>query len=594
MKESLLPVVVSCFAALAYAESPQPKGEVRSPGPGVVDARRVAESMTVAARDGWRHWRPNLHAQQDPKVTVVRSLLPFAPPSVQVADLPFSAIPGESVAEVPFALEAAGEADAARWVVALLEGRHQAAIESGRLQLVRGAGADGRARGAVRDGATLVLRGERNAVEACRRDLDALEAAVARPIEVTAWRLPLPEGALPATTWTAAQVQQAMQAAKPEWTATAHTRAGGALRLAQERSVGYLRDFDTEVAEKSKILDPKVDVLFAGTRLSLVVDALPGDDLLLRGGWLHTGVPTMRAVELDEAGSAIDAPEVTTAFATFGGRIGSGGALCVAGRGGDVGPTSFLLVVSARWLAPPAGDAAPDLFVRPVGAWLPRPMPGRPRLGWPRPGDDSPAFAVRRDCGLLGGEELLTLLGVGGSLEGELHVVAGGDGGRSSDAALQELTANLRNLEITTRAVADGTGGPEFVVPALAGWPVAAFVGRESAVLRDHEVEIASRAAEGNPVVGIARSGIAFGVTAVPDRAGFHVHGAWSVAAHESPRRLVHPGPPTMPLQLVDARLTVLPWDASLALDREHGLGDGPPWRSGQAATKVVVKLTAR
>ena len=46
-----------------------------------------------------------------------------------------------------------------------------------------------------------------------------------------------------------------------------------------------------------------------------------------------------------------------------------------------------------------------------------------------------------------------------------------------------------------------------------------------------------------------------------------------------------------MVMQLVDYRLTTLPWDAAMAVNVEHALGDGPAWTKGGAATRVTVKL---
>ncbi len=528
------------------------------------------------------------YAQQGDEWTVrVRSLAALTPPSLQLPHAVHSAIPGESSPETPAALDARGEARASTWVVGWLSQRHRTAIDAGRLHV-----------DTVHDGAGVLLRGRATDVAASEADLDALAAVVGRPIEVTAWRLPLDDGPLPPASLAPAELQQVLQRSPPLWPARGRTRPGGALRLANERGIGYLRDLDTEVAEAAKVFDPKVDVALAGVRATVVVDALSGDELALRGSWLLSEPQAMPEHDVGGRALSVDQPDHRTAWVTFAGRIGSGGALVVAGRGGPVGPAGFALVLAARYLAPVAGDPAPDLLVRSIGALLPATVAELPRRGWRVPGDDSPQFVRTQRDGALTGAELMAAIATPETnelgVEGTTLIVQGSPAScRQSEMLLQQLVAQLRPAALHTRAAADGEVALELVQPVFADRAAGAFVGRERAVVRDFEVEIASRANAPNPVVGVAASGLWLGATAARNGSGWHVTGTWSLAAHDEPRVRTHADREHMVMQLVDYRTTTLPWDAAMTPNQDHALGDGPAWTKAGPATRVTVRLIA-
>ena len=538
------------------------------------------------------------YAQQGDEWTVrVRSLLPFARPSLQLPDQICTAIPGDAGSEAPVRLDAAAEQDPPTWVVTLLEQRHRQAVDAGRLSLAtthatsKPTGDDQN-----RTGGSVILRGRASDVAACERDLSSLAAALGRPIEVTAWRLPLPDGPLPATSWDPATLQQELQRTPPLWTARARTRSGGAVRLADERGIGILRDLDSEVAEQAKLLDPKIDVAFAGVRATFVVDALPPEELVLRGSWLLSEPVALHEQEVCDRSLTVDLPEHKTAWISFAGRVASGGALVVAGRGGGVGPDGFLLVLGARYLAPSAPDPAPDLLVRPVGALLAAAAPVQMPRSWPRPGEETPHFVrVDRDGGLAN-DDLVPLLNVRPPaevlLEGTTLVVHGDAlACRQCDALLQQLAGELRAATLQTRALANDAAGLELVQPVFADRAAGAFVGRERAVVKDQEVEIAAKMQAPNPVIGVAYSGLWLGATAARSGEGWHMTGVWSLGAHDEPRERRHVDRVPMVVQLVDYRLTTLPWDAAMAPNVEHALGGGPAWTKDGPATRVSVKL---
>jgi hypothetical protein len=554
---------------------------------------RVAAALLGAAS-------ATLAQQGEGRVLVLRSLAPFAAPALQIAAPLCTALPGDEATDAPVSLGAAGDEEQATWVLSLLEQRHRSAITEGRLQLRQShepVFKDGEQIG-ERTRPMLVLQGTRAAVQACSSELDAIAATVARPIEVTAWRLPLRDGELPPTTWSNSALQQALRDTPPLWTTRARTRSGGALRLAQERGLGHLRDLDTEVAEKAVITDPKVDIAFAGARATLVVDTLGGEQLLLRGSWL---LSEPVAVHEQKVGAevTVDLPEHRTALVTFAGRIDSGGALVVAGRGGPIGPDGFVLVLGARYLAPPPGNIAPELVVLPVGAFLAVPALHRPALEWRRPGDDSPAFPTDPTDHSLRPGDLLELLAARAPAEVELEhgmLIVHGDFAtcRRADTMLQQLAAALRPATWQVRVTAEGSAPLELVQPMLGDHAAAAFVGTERAIVHDQEVEIAQKASSANPVIEVARSGLAFGGTASPvGGQRFFLDATRTLSVHAPPRTRLHADAVPMTMQMVDYRTTLLPWQTSMAIGQQHELGTGPAWMEGGPATAISVRLIA-
>jgi hypothetical protein len=295
---------------------------------------------------------------------------------------------------------------------------------------------------------------------------------------------------------------------------------------------------------------------------------------------------------------SVDLPEHRTAYASFAGTILSGGALVVSGRGGPLGPAGFQLVVSARYLAPPAAEAGPDLLVRPVGAFLAGSSAPQPRgIAWRLPSADIPAFERDATDGGLQPAELLRLLH--GKQAGSIELFDGVLVARGDVAAnprcnrlLAQLAADMATARLLSR-VATGTDGAdaiELAQPVLAGQSTAAFVGRERMLIRDFEVEIAARAAASNPVLDTARSGLWLCVRPVANGPTWHVSGSWSLARH---RQHEHNEAQPVVLHQTDVRTTTLPWQAPMPLDQDHVLGNGPAWADNGPPTTLRVRLSA-
>lgn len=530
-----------------------------------------------------------LLAQQGEEHTVVvRSLSSLLTPSLQSPHRMWSALPNGE-ASVSTDLDSPGDATNALALVArLLQVRHGPALQTEELRtdITQNNGE-----------ASIVLAGKARAVDAAARTLDAIMAVVARPIEVTAWQMPLPAGPLPAAVWSATATSAALQQARPLWTAKARIRSGTTVRLANERSIAIVRDLDAEVAEKAKIADPKVDLVFAGARSTLVCHALPGEQLLLAGNWLHSVPLTTHEQEVGPEQASIDQPSHFTVAASFAGRIEAGGALVVAGRGGPTGD-GFLLVLSARFLAPPAGDPAGDLLLRPVGGLLPLPVAPRLHLGWRRPGSDprhpdADASGGGIAAGMLTSALQITTPGEADIEDGFLTVYGSASACQRADGVLQQLFRQQATAGLSSRITATNDTAPlELVQPMLNDCPAGAFIGRERLLLSDQEVEIAQKSSIANPVVGIARTGLWLNATGSRSAGGWHLSGLWTAQAHDTPRLRLQVGQPAMHLQLVDYRTVVLPWDAPIAAGSDVALGDGPAWTQDAPPTKVSITLT--
>lgn len=574
-------------------------------------ALRVAVALTSVAATSSAQQREGNGAPVDPIVRT-RSLAPLAPPHVQRSSPRASAMPrlAENTAMLP--LDTPNEAEPADWVVEVLQQRHRSAIDDGSLRLELGGAAttdDGRVRARVQS--TLVFAGERQRVDAAVRDFDALLAIVGRPIEVSVHRLPLADGALPACQWDPATTSKQLQATPPLWTSRAHTRSGAELRLGDQELRGVVADLDVEVAERATIFDAKVDAAFAGLLADLTVHALPGEGLQLRGSWLLSEPVASLAMPIGTDRPSVDLPEHRTAYASFAGTILSGGALVVSGRGGPLGPAGFQLVVSARYLAPPAADAGPDLLVRPVGAFLTGASALQPRgIAWRLPGVDVLQFAQQDDDGGLQPAELLRLLHGQQPGSAELFdgiLVARGDVAANPrcNRLLAQLAADMATARLLSRVATDPAAGAagaehaaggdaiELAQPVLGGHSTAAFVGRERMLIRDFEVEIAARAAASNPVLDTARSGLWLCVLPLANGPTWHVAGSWSLARHGAPRQHEHGEVQPVVLHQTDVRTTTLPWQAPMPLDQEHVLGNGPAWADNGTPTTLRVRLSA-
>lgn len=565
-------------------------------------ALRVAATLASVAATSLAQQQEGSNA--DDAIVRTRSLSVVATPAAQRTAARATAMPFARGDEPTMPLDATGDAGAPQWAIQLLQQRHRGPLDDGSLRIDIGGGQlqeDGTV--APQRHSTVVFTGKRALVDAAVRDFDALAQATARPIEVTVHRLPLAEGPLPSGPWDPATMARHLQSTPPLWTSRARTRSGAQLRLGDQELRGSVADLAVEVAERATILDPRVDAAFHGMLADFVVHALPGESLQLSGTWLLSEQVASTPMPIAVAGDrpSVDQPDHRTAYASFAGTVLSGGALVVAGRGGPLGPAGFVLVVGARYLAPPAEFVAPDLLVRPVGAFLARPSAPLPLgVAWPTLGFDGEPFARHDGEGGAQPNELVQLLRgkLGGSVDvvDDMLVVRGDvAAAQRCNRLLAQLAADMATVQLTTRVVGDANTPPlELSQPVLGGHSAAAFVGRERMLIRDYEVEIAARAAASNPIVSAARSGLWLRVHLTASGAAWHADGSWSLAVHGEPRLHEHREAQAVVLQRTDVRTTTWPFEAPLPLDQDLPLGNGPSWVQGGTPTTASVRLSSR
>lgn len=506
------------------------------------------------------------HAQQE---ALVRSLRPLWPASVQAPAMRATAVPNENYGG-PYPRDAGFLAERETgwdWLESVLRERHRDALDADRLHLQ------------VQEPHDITFTGDANAVDACAADFDALAAAFGRTVELTAYRLPLADGELPAPFLDGKALRELLEGTTAIWTSRARVRSGATVVLEDATWHGYARDIDVEVAEKAKIADPKMDQLFAGTRVQATLHALPGDRLLLHGSWLVSRLVELREQSVGSDGPTIDLPHVHTLHATFAGQIENGHALAVAGRGEGPEGQQLLLVVTARYLAPaPALPAG--LCAVPITAWqdemqaraTPRPIKF--------PGDDWPGPESERR--LLAPADVSSLLGdVSTAHVAAGHLIWTGDPARIEAARDALARISLAQSDgYALRMTRDGTAGQgavTLVQPVLANHPSHAFLGSERSIVRDHEVEIAAKAAMSNPVVDTSRSGLWSWCTVAPghgDGDDF-VDGIWRSAQQRPARLRSFATEPTMLVECNETRTSTWPWSGAAPTDRELELSPG-------------------
>jgi hypothetical protein len=522
------------------------------------------------------------------EAVVVRSLEALQGGGRQNAQAPVSALELGHADGVAAGAEVSTEVDGADWVEALLTERHAAAIEAGRLRLATNQGAG--------DRASLVLAGDRAAVEACQRDLDDLIAVAGRTIEVTVHWLPAAgpparPSALPPAVWRPDELAQAIAGTPPTWTVRARARSGQPLRLGREQWHNYVRDVDAEVAERAAIWDPRVDFAFEGQLVALVAHELPDERILLVGHALVSERLAAEDARLGEGMGSVLLPHHRTAVLSLSGACISGGALVLGGHHGGSG---FVLVVAARYVAPPVAVRAPDLFAAPVGAWSTRArvLPAA-FTAPPWPSSDPVSYEWRAESGFDGGV-LDVLLGCveGGRTQrfGGLCVV-NGDAVAADRVrrVLATLAGQLEVAEVRTWA-GEGDAAVAFVQPVLAGDVAAAFVGEERAVVHDYDVEIAARSTAATPRVSVLRPGLFAQVRVAAAGSACTVDGLWLDAALEVQTPQGFGLERAVRLDRYTLRRAPLPWTGPVVPGADQELGHGV----GEASRRVGFRVEPR
>lgn len=504
-------------------------------------------------------------AQSGERVIAVRSLQPFLHPSLQSPRALDSAIATENETKAQDATLRGEGGTASKWLIELLQHRHKQAIEANQLTL------------STSDDVRIALNGSKGAVNSCLADIDAIAATLTRSIEITVYQLDLADGELPPAVLGSTALQAAISKAPPLWTARAVTRPGGSVQLGDVRWTSYVRDQDAEVAKKAKILDPKIDNLFEGTRVSLTVHALPSEDLLVHGSWLTSNRQQLEESSIGRDRTTVDLPLHSTAHLSFGGRVRNGEGLVVAAdREGQYG-MRFAFVVCARYLSPPPARTN-NLFVFPATAWIDTTRTGWPlRAGWFAGSTGDNRHPLIEEMPILSPpdlDEFLTVETDGTSLMvGSTLVVHDNAAAcaRAESALRQLVEAQLQQTELRVEQFAkEGVVTTTVVQPMLANMQTRAFIGTEQALIGDHEVEIAEDAANSNPTVRIVRSGVWSRSTGHELGAGWNIEGLWRTAELLTIRERSQLGKPTMIMHLPDYTTSTWSWDGPMPSNQQQ------------------------
>jgi len=501
-------------------------------------------------------------AQSDERVIAVRSLQPFLGASLQSDQGMQSALPTEDTGIAKDATIRGARAGKSDWLTKLLKDRHRIEIENDDLTL------------ATDSNVRVAISGKKGAVNACLADIDSIAATLTRSIEITAYELPVPNGKLPPAFIDGKSLQSALDTATPRWSARAATRSGGSVHLGDVQWTNYMRDQDAEVAEKSLILDPKVDNLFQGTRVSLTVHALPNEELLLRGSWLTSERLGMEIAEIGKNRATVHLPHHRTAHINFGGRIDNGAGLVVSARRKADNGMEFVFVVRARYISPPP-QRANNLFVFPITAWQDATDTAWDMKAGPFVGNDSDGrHPIIEERPLLSPTDLAMFLAPGGNAIQAGGVLVVHDNAAicaRAEAALQQLVdAQLSQAEL--RVNQTQTNATSIVQPLLANMQSRAFIGTERSVIGDHEVEIASKAGISNPVVFIMRAGVWSRVAGHSMGRNWNIEGLWSTATQLAVHQHNQVGTPPMSMQLPDYKMASWPWDGQMAVNQPQVL----------------------
>jgi hypothetical protein len=375
-----------------------------------------------------------------------------------------------------------------------------------------------------------------------RSALAVLNGVHQQRIRLSLYLLPPGAAADAGGTLSAEQVDALLAATPPLRGTVATPAADEPWVWSSGRGVRLVHDYDVEVAEKANVADPKLGAYFVGARVSASATPLIDGRVLVRVGLRNVGEPKPGKVRaLAGAGlGRLHAPDLAIEEARASAVVAAGGGILVAG---DREHATWLLRVQpiSTPAAPIAGAVAlpmGDLAIAPLGL-------AQRGDAVVRPGEDDepePETAAAPDLR----EAVETLLG---NLEAKAahvrpfgsHVVLIDEPGVQArlEKALRKEAAALRTFGVEVRV---GKVGNDVAVRHLTGqlseadlaatlprggvlatMPRHAFAllaGRETAFVRDLEVEIAAKAIAANPVVDSVESGIHVRGAIRPDPSG--------------------------------------------------------------------------
>jgi len=468
-------------------------------------------------------------------------------------------------------------------------------------------------------GTTLLATGQPEGVQAIERQLEGLEAALARPIELTLSVVPWNGADGPGTILDAAATRALLDRHGAVWRGTARTRSGQIQTVGHERWTHFVMDCDVEVAQDSFISDPKVTQFFEGCQFVVEPHALVGsEDLVILGQFAYgqrAGEIASRSTNVKKQPS-LDVPDLQIASGTLSGRIADGGSLVVTLLGSEQAGPSVALVLTARWASPPGG-AQDRLTMLPISALTTLALQqgqmgtyGEAIDGRPEPTmatSDVYPSAEDGDAALMEPDVLLELL-LATTPEDQDQPEMGVAGGHlwvmGNEAVKRRVAALLRSmqdralvntgLEVLATTTDTGDAVHRITLPALRDHNHVIVKGREQPVVVDYDVEIAQEAAVANPLVRNAFSGVCLGFRPGGSATGSSIDllGHW---IHTDPlQRRPSESEDVGDLYLPSEARRRLSLNGSITPGQAIDLGSGPVIRLGTGLRSTNVKVILR
>lgn len=393
---------------------------------------------------------------------------------------------------------------------------------------------------------SIVCRNEQSVLAEIRAFVDYLHRAVGRSISVDVWRLPA-SGA-PAAGVVTAEVATGL-IAHPSATVAGKLELGSNRpgRLRAGHLITFLGDYDVEVAEEAQVADPRMFVLRDGLDLQLGVWNTPDGRVILRVSGRDSSLEKL--VKRDTASTwvgQLQLPVVDSQVVSGSGVVESGGGIVLGAAQGD-GDTVFFVRVRSEAI-PDLGPGGGCAFIPAGAAAVSFQQMGPLRVGVPsRSGFDPSGIDgvdVPEEDRILEVDSLIEMVrghvdpdgwdedpswalwtaGDNLFVRAPKEVIAGA---RALATALNDTHLTNVGLEFRigvldaerTRAVSTGQADLAAVaglldtkawVATLAGAGFRQLLGRETAYLKDHDVEIAQKATIADPVVATLFAGVAF------------------------------------------------------------------------------------
>ncbi len=383
------------------------------------------------------------------------------------------------------------------------------------------------------------------------RLLAFLQDAIAPSITVEVWKVPAAEapgaGVLSAQDASALVGRESVKAV-----GRIHMRSGRPSRLHAGDRVAFLGDYDVEVASEAQVADPVVLVLETGLDLRIGAWRTAGQGVILRVAGSDS---TLDALAQRETSSTwvgqVQLPVVDSQVLLGSGAVESGGGLLVGAAQGEDEHVLLIRpeVASVKGVAP---GGVCELV--PVGACAAG-FSGRRALsfGTPMPSysDGSEGADVFEEVHLEDQDQVVEMIrnfidpaGWDEDPDRSIWPIAGSLVIRAPEQVRQRARQLIQMMEearvvnvglefrvgvlddVQSRAAMRGEADlasvagvldTKICVGALSGTPFRQSIGRESAFIKDHDVEIAEDATIADPVVSTLFSGVAFeGTVSVP------------------------------------------------------------------------------